>query len=343
VVDAHCDTVQKMLEPSFDFSIAHERGHVDLPRLRAGGVTGQVFAAWVSPDVEPEATVASAREQLATIVSATQRHADDLVLARRAADVRAAQEAGKVAAVLAIEGGHLIANSLDHLEAFAHAGAVYLTLTHAQHNDWADSAGIDEPLAPKHNGLTDFGREIIRAMNRLGMIVDVSHVSEKTVRDVLETSDAPVIASHSSCHAVSPHCRNLSDDLLRAIAECGGVVHINFAALFIDPAPAPMTYEDHATWWCDEDVAARLQTECTTTLALLVDHFDHALQVVGPAHVGFGSDFDGVPALPVGMESCAFLPRITAELLRRGYAEDDLRPMLGENFLRVLEACQASG
>ncbi len=241
---------------------------------------------------------------------------------------------------LAVEGGYLIEDSMDCLHECGSLGAIYMTLTHGFHTSWADSSGIHLPLEPSHGGLTEFGREVVREMNRIGMMVDVSHVSDAAFWHVLETSETPVIASHSSCRAVAPHPRNLSDEMMRAIAEAGGVIQINFAASFLDadfPDLEPDAIEAFFAAGCRADEPL---TDYVTPFSKLVDHFDHALQIVGPNHVGIGSDFDGVPALPDGMGDCARLPHLTAALLQRGYDEQDLTKMLGESVLRVMDACR---
>jgi len=215
-----------------------------------------------------------------------------------------------------------------------------MTLTHAAHTDWADSSGVHQELAPRHGGLADFGREVIREMNRLGMMVDLSHVSDATIRDVLSTSAAPVLASHSSCRAVSPHRRNLSDELIQAIARSGGTVQINFHPRFVDPNFPPIDEKLIAEWWHGGGVLRKPLTDHRTPLSTLVDHFEHAIRLVGYEHVGIGSDFDGIPAVVEGMEDCSKLPALTAELLQRGHREDDLTKVLSENVLRVMERCQ---
>ncbi len=342
VIDTHCDTTQRLLDETWDITRRHDDGHVDLPRIREGGIDAMFFAVYAPQPTEPGAGIAAARRQIECVHRTLERHAGELAGARTAEQICAAREAGRVAIVLAIEGGYLIEDSLDVLREYHRAGAAYLTLTHAFHTSWADSSGVHEALTPHHGGLTDFGRDVIRELNRLGMMVDVSHVSDDTVRDVLETSTAPIIASHSSCRAVSPHCRNLSDELMKAIAATGGVVQINFAAAFIDPDHPPLDPEAVKQWWADLSGTKRPVTDHVTPLSVLADHFDHALKLVSPRHVGIGSDFDGVPSLPAGMGDCSWLPHLTAELLRRGYSEQDLTPMLGENVLRVMEACRGA-
>lgn len=339
VIDSHVDTTQRTLNPEWDFSRRHEDGHVDLVRLREGGVSGVFFAVFALPNSEPGACVAAAKAQFAAIHRTIESHANKMTLCRTADDVHRARASGKLAALPAIEGGHLIECSLDVLREFRDRGAVYMTLTHAAHNDWADSAGVHAELPPRHGGLTDFGRQVIREMNRLGMMVDVSHVSDDTVRDVLEASSAPVIASHSSCRAVSQHRRNLSDELIRAIADRGGVVQINFHPGFIDPDFPEIPESAIAEWWHGGGVMRKPLTDHRTPLSLLVDHFDHAIELVGYDHVGIGSDFDGIPAVTEGMEDCSKLPFLTAELLRKGHREADLIKVLGQNILRVMDAC----
>ncbi len=342
VVDTHCDTTGRLVDPDWDFGQRHEVGHVDIPRLLEGGVAALFFAVWVPGPVEPGAGLAAAREQLARIQATISRHSDHMVPARTADDVRRAHVENRIAGLIGIEGGYLIEDSLENLREYHARGASYLTLTHGFHTSWADSSGLAEALSPQHGGLTDFGREVVRELNRLGMMVDVSHVHDLTVRDVLETSAAPIIASHSSCRAVAAHQRNLSDALMREIAATGGVVQINFCAGFIDPAFPKLELADYQAYEeaKKRDEKARL-TDHQTPLEVLVDHFDHALQVIGPDHVGIGSDFDGVPMLPVGLEDCSKLPYLTAGLLRRGYSESQLTGVLGGNVLRVMEECQA--
>jgi len=342
VIDTHCDTTQRLADPTWSITRRDPYGHVDLPRLREGGVDALFLAAYAPELEKPGDGIAAVTGQIGRIHEAAARHADQIVLARSAVDVRAAKTAGKVALLIAVEGGHLIEDSIEVLRDYREKGAMYLTLTHSFHTNWADSSGVREDLAPRHGGLTDFGKEVVRTLNRLGMMVDVSHVSDATFWDVLETSSAPVIASHSSCRAVAPHRRNLSDEMIRAIAETGGVVQINFALHFVDATAPPLSGDALRRWLDGGGVMREPVTDHVTPLAMLVDHFDHALQLVGPEHVGIGSDFDGVPALPAGMEHCGKLPHLTAALLARGYTEARLAPMLGENVLRVMEACAAA-
>ena len=342
VVDTHCDTTQRLLDPTWNIAERHDHGHVDIPRLREGGCGAVFFAVWAPGPMESGAGLAAARRQVDCIRKTVVAHADDLALARSAGEIRAANEAGKIAIVIAIEGGYLIEDSLDVLREYRRLGAAYMTLTHGFHTSWADSSGIHRPLEPEHGGLTDFGREVVREMNRIGMMVDVSHVSDATFQDVLETAEKPVIATHSCCRALSSHPRNLSDDMMRALAATGGLVQINFAAGFLDPDFPDIDTDEVEAFFAAGCRADKPLTDHVTPLSLLVDHFDHALQTIGPDHVGIGSDFDGVPALPEGMEDCGKLVNLTAALLERGYDERDLVKVLGGNVLRVMDACRSA-
>jgi len=343
LVDAHCDTTQRIATGQWDFRRRHDDGHVDLPRLREGGVSALFLAIWAGRSDGGIKPVDAARRQLAALRSLIDSLGDSLCLATTAQEVRYAKSGGKIAVLLGLEGGHLIDDSLDVLREFHRSGACYLTLTHSFHTSWADSAGIHEPLAPRHGGLTPFGREVIAELNRLGMMVDVSHVSDDTFWQVVECSAAPIVATHSSCRSVAPHRRNLSDDMLRAIARTGGVAHVNFGAAFLDPHHPPLDAAALEAYTRLGGVFPPNVTSHVTPFSWLLDHFDHALQVVGPDHVGIGSDFDGVPTLPRGMSDCASFPNLTAGLLERGYSDSDVRKVLGENTLRVLEACQRIG
>lgn len=340
VLDSHCDTTILLMDPSWDFSQRHDTGHVDIPRLREGGVSAVVLAVYAPGPMAPGQGPRAAREQLDALDAAITRHAGSLAPVRTSEEIRQAKAAGKIAIAIGIEGGYLIDDSLDILREYHRRGAIYMTLTHAFHTTWADSSGVHESLAPLHGGLTAFGREVVREMNRLGMMVDVSHVSDDCFWNVLETATAPVIASHSSCRAISSHRRNLTDEMMRAIAATGGVVQINFAAAFVDPTFPPIDPRVLEYWSTRGGFAASPYALHDTPLSILADHFDHAIRLVGYGHVGIGSDFDGVGALPRGMEDCSRLPHLTAELLRRGHREDDLLLVLGQNFLRVLKACQ---
>jgi len=340
VIDTHCDTTQLLMRDDWSFDERHVEGHVDIPRLKVGGVGAIFLAVYQKGPLPSGEGPAAARNQIDCIRDSTLRYPSQLCAATRSEDIRRARSEGRIAVLTAVEGGYLIDDSLDVLQEFHGLGVVYMTLTHAFHTNWADSSGVHQDLSPKHGGLTSFGRDVIRRMNRLGMIVDVSHVSDAAFWDVVETTEAPILATHSSCRAVSPHRRNLSDDMIRAIAETGGSVQINFASAFIDP-DFPRYDPSAAEQWPGVGASpVPPPLDHVTPFRRLVDHFEHAVRLVGPDHVGIGSDFDGVLMLPSGMEDCSNLPRLTAELMARGFKEADLRKILGENVLRVMDACQ---
>jgi len=362
VVDTHSDVTPKFEDPEYDFAARHEDGHMDLPRMVEGGLDVEFLSIYMGkvegPGTGPGTAVLRALRRIDAAWRMTRRHADRAEMALTAADVRRIVAQDKIAFLMGMEGGHMIEDDLAALRVFHRLGVRYLTLTHSFHTNWADSAGIGEPIEPLHHGLTDLGREIVREMNRLGMMVDLSHVSEETFADAIETTVAPPIASHSSCRALHDHPRNLTDDQLRAIAKKGGVVQINFFSGFIDPEYraaaerrrvdlAPEIEKLRVRFGEDERGFRQAQRDLfrqhplpMTSLSVLLDHIDHAIRVAGADHVGLGADWDGVSALPEGMEDCSRLPAITLELLRRGHSDDTLRKVLGENTLRVLARCE---
>ncbi|HKV25662.1 MAG TPA: dipeptidase [Candidatus Acidoferrum sp.] len=353
VVDTHVDTTQRFLDGDFDLGARNALGSVDIPRLREGGVGAVFFATWMPSKVTGPLAVKRALDQLDAVREAVRRHRKDLVLATNAADIRKAHEQGKIAILMGVEGGHQIANDLSVLRTFAALGARYMTLTHTGNVDWAD-ASTDKPV---HNGLTEFGNDVVREMNRLGLIVDVSHVSDKTFYDVLKVSKAPIFASHSSCRAICETPRNMSDDMIRALAAKGGVIQINFHVGFLSQ-DFRNAEKAHPEW--DKAIAAEVKKRCgkkegcqliegdriTREYVLrgdlprvewtkIIEHIDHAVKIAGIDHVGLGSDFDGAN-MPFGMEDASLLPRITEALLERGYSEGDVRKILGENTLRLM-------
>ncbi len=351
VVDTHNDITSYMIDEGYDIGTSSVgKYHTDLARMKEGGLTAEFFSVYVDRKYATEGGSARrALDQIDLVYRAAERYPDKLMMATSVADIRRAKKEGKVAALMGIEGGHAIENSLMALRDFYRLGVRYMTLTHNNTNDWADAC-CDEA---QHNGLTDYGREVVREMNRLGMLVDISHVSDKTMSDALDISTAPVIASHSSARALNTHPRNIPDELLRRIAKNGGVVMVNFFPVFIDQKALDASRERDARLKPQLDALAqqfkddpkRLDEERKklfdanplppTPLSVLIDHIDHIAKVAGVDHVGIGSDFDGVSSLPVGMEDVAKLPAITYELLRRGYSEQDVRKILGENFLRA--------
>ena len=358
VIDTHVDTTQRLLSGDFDLGAAHADGSIDIPRMREGGVGAIFFAVWIPGTVTGAEAVERALAQIEAVHRSVARHSHDLVLARSAADILSARAAGRIAILLGVEGGHMLNHDLGVLRQYADLGVRYMTLTHMRNTDWAD-ASTDAPL---HNGLSDFGKDVIREMNHLGMAVDVSHTSDKAVADVLATSDAPVFASHSSCHAICATPRNLRDDLIRAIAAKGGVIQINFHMGFIsqkfrDAEKAGAQFEreiedevkrrvgdDHGRFMIEADNVVREmvaqgklpRVEWTDIL----DHIDRAVKIAGADHVGLGSDFDGAN-MPYGMEDASRLPQITDALLDRGYSEEDIQRILGGNALRFLQNVEA--
>ncbi|HZG50761.1 MAG TPA: membrane dipeptidase [Pyrinomonadaceae bacterium] len=364
VVDSHNDILSIMFDENYDLGQSSVgKYHTDIARMKEGGLSAEFFSVYVDRTYAAKGGAARrALDLIDMVYRAAEKYPNDLVMSYTVADIRRAKKAKKIAALMGIEGGHAIENSLFALRDFYRLGIRYLTLTHNNTNDWADAC-CD---TAKHNGLSDFGKEVVREMNRIGMLVDVSHVSDKTMSDVLDISTAPVIASHSSARALASRPRNIPDDLLRRIAKNGGVVMINFYPVFIDQKAVDASEARNVRLKSQRDALnerykndpKRLEAELTkltdanplppTPLSVLVDHFDHVAKVAGIDHVGIGSDFDGVPYLPEGMEDIARLPNLTYELLRRGYSERDVRKVLGENFLRAFAqaervAARASG
>lgn len=326
ILDGHIDTSQRMLDAGIDISVRLPDGHIDIPRMQAGGLNAAFFSIWVDDTYGPGTAY---RRALALIgaVRALADRAADVELATNAAEVRGAAARGHVAALMGVEGGHAIENSLDKLDELYARGVRYMTLTWNNGNDWAGSS-MD---ARRQGGLAPFGREVVQRMNQLGMLVDASHVSDATFRDVLAVTTRPVIASHSSCRALASHPRNLTDDQLRAIAQNGGVVGINFFPVFLDADFAAL-YEEARRNGVDPE------TLHVPGLEKLIAHIDHAVHVMGVDHVGFGSDFDGISVLPRPMKDATSLPLLVAALVARGYSDSDVRKILGENFLRLLSA-----
>jgi membrane dipeptidase len=351
VVDTHNDILSFMYDEDYDVGESSAgKYHTDLARMKEGGLTAEFFSVYVDRSyAEKGGAARRAMDLIDRVYRAAERHPAELALAYSSEDIRRAKKQGKIAALMGIEGGHAIEDSLEALRDFYRLGVRYMTLTHNNTNDWADSC-CDKAT---HNGLSDFGKEVVREMNRTGMLVDISHVSDKTMSDALDVSTAPVIASHSSARALADRPRNIPDELLRRIAKNGGVVMINFYPAFIsmDYYNADRARDERLKSQRDalraqyKDDAKRLEAELKkltdanpipkVPLSVLIDHFDHVAKVAGIDHVGIGSDFDGVPDLPAGMDDIAHLPAITYELLRRGYSEADVRKVLGENLLRA--------
>ncbi|MFY9549550.1 MAG: membrane dipeptidase [Thermoanaerobaculia bacterium] len=367
VVDTHEDVPEELEKNWKDLSIRNVVGHVDIPRWKEGGVTAPFLAAYVNADYAKSGGAAKkALEFIDLIHGIVDAHPKDLVFADSVAGIRQAKKDGKISILIGIEGGHAIEDSLGALSAFYRLGVRYMTLTHTNTNNWADSSGnfFQTEFHPKtyavHDGLTDFGRQVVLEMNRLGMLVDVSHVSDKTMADVLAVSRAPVFASHSSCRALSNIPRNMTDDQIKAVAAKGGVVMVNVSTLFLDQksvdaylvartALLPQVAEIRERLKDDpkkrdEEVRKLLKTVKypDADWAKAVDHLERVMKLGGPQSVGLGTDFDGMEDPPRGLEDVSKLPRLTEELLRRGHSEEEVRGVLGENFLKFWDRVEAA-
>jgi membrane dipeptidase len=358
VVDTHADTTQRLIfDPKFNIAERHGDGNIDIPRMRDGGMDALFFSIWVPSEVTGPIAVKRAFDQIDAVREAVRQHPDALMLATTAADVRKAVSEKKIAALIGVEGGHMIDDDIRQLRNFAALGVRYMTLTHFKNNNWADSS-TDKP---QHNGLTAFGKDVVREMNRLGMMIDISHVADKTFFDVLALTTAPVIASHSSSRAIAKHPRNMTDDMMKALARNGGVIMINYHAGFLSEefrvaaekehgdvvtAMSAMSKKCGGNEACTTMESERIDHELMVKGTLpkvgwekIVEHIDHAVKVAGVDHVGLGSDFDGA-TMPLGMEDVSKLPKITEALLAKGYAQQDVTKILGGNILRVMEAVE---
>jgi membrane dipeptidase len=358
VIDTHDDTTQRFFSKAgFDLGKRNPDGAIDIPRMREGGMNGIFFSIWIDGRILGPPAIQKALDQIDAVRENVAKYPKEIVMARTAEDVRRAHAQGKIAALMGVEGGHMIGNDIHMVRIFSDLGVRYMTLTHFYNDEWADSS-TDKAA---HNGLTDFGKEVVREMNRQGIMVDISHVSDKTFYDALEISKAPPIASHSSCRALCDHVRDMSDDMIKALAAKGGVIQINYEKSFIDQAykdasakatGGVVTVIDQLKKTCGDDQecfereGAKLEKKLTdegqlphVTWERIVDHVDHAVKLVGADHVGLGSDFDGAN-MPEGMEDASKLPKITEALLRKGYSEGDIRKILGENTLRVMEQAE---
>ncbi len=354
VIDTHDDTTQRLLDPKFDLGSRHTDGSIDIPRMREGGLDAIFFSIYIPGSITGPKAVQLALEQIDAVRRQVTLHPNDLALATTAAEVRSAFAARKIAVLMGVEGGHMINDDLKNVDKFAALGVRYMTLTHMLNTDWADSS-TDKPA---HNGLTDFGKQVVAEMNRVGMMVDVSHIADKTFYDVLATSQAPVIASHSSCRALDDAPRNMTDDMIKALGAKGGVIQINYHVGFLSQEfrdaekAAPdlgKAIEAETKKRCGEQEACQL-IEADKILreyvaqgklprvywTKIIDHIDHAVKLVGADHVGLGSDFDGAD-MPYGMEDATHLPQITNALLEKGYSESDIQKILGGNTLRVMQ------
>jgi len=324
--------------------------HTDIPRLRRGGVGAQFWSVYVPADLKGADAVRAVLEQIDVVHQLNARYPDTFEMARTADDVVRIHKKGKIASLIGVEGGHSIGDSLGVLRQLHRLGAGYMTLTHSDNNAWADSATDD----PKLDGLSPFGVEVVREMNRLGMLVDLSHVSPATMHDAIDATAAPVIFSHSSARAITDHPRNVPDDVLRRMKENGGVVMVTFVPGFISEAvrqrSAARTAEEarlKALYGGQPKVAAAKLAEWgaanpapRASLADVADHIEHIIRVAGPDHVGLGSDFDGIESVPVGLEDVSDYPALLMELARRGHSDEQLRKLVGLNVLRVMRRAE---
>ncbi len=360
VVDTHADTPQRFLDEGFDMGSTdpNDVGHLSLDKARRGNLSAEFFSIWVDPETNQGHFARHTFDLIDSVYEQAARHPDQMMMAFSVADIERAHQQHKLAALMGIEGGHSIENDMHLLRDYYRLGVRYMTLSWSNTNEWADSSGdINDPKVQHHDGLTGFGKQVVLEMNRLGMMVDISHVADKTFWDTIAVTKAPVIASHSSARALDSHPRNMTDDMLRAVAKNGGVVQVNFYSGFLDDnfrkameaqaqdqAAAVKQYEDQLkaqgkpVAYVDRD---RIEREWMAKIPrppmkLLIDHIDHIAKVAGVDHVGLGSDFDGVSgATPQGIDSTADLPKITQSLLDRGYSAEDIHKILGGNLLRV--------
>ncbi len=360
VADMHCDTVL-MMRRGLDLSRYNSVGHVDIPRLIKGGINLQIFACCLDPRTPKGKRFERVEQLLQTVRSEITRNGDRIALAGNAAEAKRIIQSGRIAVVLAVENGMAIENDLGNLERLHALGVRYMTLTHTSSHEWCISCEDNEPA---FDGLTDFGREVIAEMNRLGIMVDVSHISVRAFEEVVRASKQPVIASHSCALAICSHQRNLSDEQLRALADNGGMTGINFCGDFLSEDCRRRSEEflgehvkeawDMSSLYMSEDdgeVYERKMAEYAPVLkgwekaiaevrpsvGTVVDHIDHVVDLIGADHVGLGSDFDGITFTPQGLADCSEIPNITRELIVRGYSENDIKKILGGNFIRVFE------
>jgi membrane dipeptidase len=324
----------------------------DIPRLRRGGVGAQFWSVYVPASLAGQQAVTATLEQIDIVYRMVARYPDVFEIARTADDVERIFKAEKIASLIGMEGGHAIDSSLGALRMFSRLGARYMTLTHSKNVPWADSATD----TPEHGGLTPFGEDVVREMNRLGMIVDMSHVSPDAMEDVLRVTQAPVIFSHSSARALCNHPRNVPDAILRVLPKNGGVVMVSFVPGFTTPQASAWDIAQEIEQARLEKVTPKNESAMEAgmaawlaahprpkvTVAQVADHIDHVRKVAGIDHVGYGSDFDGISSAPSGLEDVSTFPALTAELLRRGYSDDDVKKVLGLNLLRVMRAAEAA-
>jgi len=350
VIDAHNDVLYRSVMPGKDIGKWINSGHTDLPRLREGGIDVQVFAVWCDGTYGKGRAFAYANQQIDRLMELIARYPEFITLTTDTKAIESAVSQGRIAAVIGVEGGHMIENRLDYLDSLYARGARYLTLTWNNSVEWATSATDEAGRKHKQPGLTEFGRRVVRRMNELGMIIDLSHVGRQTFFDVLDETTKPVLVSHSNVYRLMPHPRNLQDDQIEAIVRNGGVICVNFYSGFLDPAHYSKINRLYATHVDARDTVkrstdtkfrrlpAQVKEQLRPPLSLLMDHIDYLVKNAGIDHVGIGSDFDGISSTPKGLDDCRDFPKITEALLERGYSEADIRKILGENVLRVMKA-----
>jgi membrane dipeptidase len=362
VIDTHADTPQRFVDENWSFTDPLNGGMLNYDSAKKGNLAAQFFSIWVDPGQYPNAAAHRTLSLIDGALEQVRKHPDKLQLCLSSDDILTAHAHEKFAVLMGIEGGHSIENDLGLLRNYHRLGVRYMTLTWSNTNDWADSSGdIDAPSIQHHDGLTPFGKQVVQEMNRLGMMVDISHVSDKTFWDVIATARTPVIASHSSARALTQSPRNMTDEMIQTVAKNNGVVMVNFFPAFIDEnwrvawaaaaperkrtqqalkaeykgLPVPYTASDKI----DREFAAKIGRAPFNSL---IDHFDHVIKIAGINHVGIGTDFDGIPVPPDGIDSAADLPKITAALMARGYSAEDMHKLLGGNLLRVFREVQAA-
>lgn len=355
VIDMHADTILRVLDEGADLAAGAPGWHLDLNLMQAGGVDAQFFSIWADPyEYWGEAASDRALALITALDRQLAKHPTRLERALTAADIRRITSTGKIAALMGIEGGHAINDNLDILAEFYERGVRYMTLTHSRTTNWAGSSG--DEIGQK-TGLSEFGQEVVREMNRLGMLVDISHVSDKTFWEVLSVARKPMIASHSGARALSKHHRNMTDEMIRAVAAANGVICVVFYPIFLDETYAVNARQvlqslqpqfavieesmDRVAAGYAKDRLSLASLEkyvAPMSYTRLADHIEYIARLVGAEHVGLGSDYDGINCVPAGLETGAMMPNLTVELARRGFTDKQLFQILGENILRVMEA-----
>lgn len=351
VVDTHGDILFNQINNGLDVGKLQNSGNFDLVRATKGGLDVQVFSVWS----DEKGDFDLANRQIDSLYSLIKRYPDKIALVKSANELEKAVQQRKLAAMIGVEGGHMIDNDLAKLEALAQRGMIYLTLTWNNSTPWASSAAEETKGKIAKPGLNDFGRSVVKKLNELGVLVDLSHVGEQTFHDAISASTKPILVSHSCAYAINPVPRNLKDDQIRAVGKNGGVISINFYSGFLDPAYEmkrklfvamhKKEYDELAMKYgksaAADSLVLRHQKDADAlrpSIAMVVDHIDHVVKLIGVDHVGIGADFDGAESFPLGMDSVADFPKVTAALVKRGYKEEDIYKILGGNFIRILKA-----